>query len=118
MVATDPLSLVFSALADSTRRDLLTRLAKAPSTVGELARKYSISAPAVSQHLKILERAGLITRTAHAQWRTIALQAEPLDDAAAWVQQHRREWNQRLDSLEDYVQQPPSDQENHDDRDT
>ncbi len=80
MVATDSLSLVFGgALADPTRREILTRLAQGgPATVGEVAEPFAMSAPpAISQHLKVLERAGLVTRTAHAQWRTLTLQAEP-----------------------------------------
>ena len=79
MRATDRLSLVFGALSDPTRRDIVTRLSHASTTVGELAGEYRISAPAVSQHLNVLERAGLVTRTTRAQWRTVALRTEPLD---------------------------------------
>lgn len=104
MSGKDPLSLVFSALADPTRRDILTRLAAAPSTVGEVAKHFEVSAPAISQHLKVLERAGLIQRTTNAQWRTLTIRTDPLDTASAWVEQHRREWNQRLDALEDHLQ--------------
>ncbi|MFT4125172.1 MAG: metalloregulator ArsR/SmtB family transcription factor [Gordonia sp. (in: high G+C Gram-positive bacteria)] len=91
MAASDPLSLVFAALADPTRRAILTRLARGPATVGEVAAPFPVSAPAISQHLKVLERAGLVTRTARAQWRTLSMQQEPLDQASAWVEKHRRE---------------------------
>lgn len=104
MAASDPLSLVFSALADPTRRDILSRLAQGPATVGEVATPFPMSAPAISQHLKVLERAGLVARTAHAQWRTLSMQAEPLDEASAWVERHRREWNLRLDALEAHLE--------------
>ncbi|MGO3148141.1 MAG: ArsR/SmtB family transcription factor [Leucobacter sp.] len=104
MSAMDRLSLVFAALADPTRREILSRLSEGPATVGEVAAPFDISAPAVSQHLKVLERAGLVTRTAHAQWRTLSLQTEPLDEASAWVEKQRREWNLRLDALEDHLE--------------
>ena len=103
MRATDRLSLVFGALSDPTRRDIVTRLSHASTTVGELAGEYRISAPAVSQHLNVLERAGLVTRTTRAQWRTVALRTEPLDEAADWVERHRRDWSERLDALEDFL---------------
>lgn len=103
MTASDPLSLVFAALADPTRREILSRLSRGSATVGEVAAPLAMSAPAVSQHLKVLERAGLVTRTAHAQWRTLSMQAEPLDQASAWVEKHRREWNLRLGALEDHL---------------
>ncbi len=104
MPATDSLSRVFSALADPTRRAILSRLAQGPATVGEVAMPFAVSAPAISQHLKVLERAGLVTRTTQAQWRTLSLQAEPLDEASAWVEKHRREWNLRLDALDAHLQ--------------
>ncbi|MAP62997.1 MAG: transcriptional regulator [Microbacterium sp.] len=105
MPATDPLSLVFAALADPTRREILSRLAHAPATVGEVAEPFAMSAPAISQHLKVLERAGLVSRTTNAQWRTLSMQAEPLDQASAWVEEQRREWSLRLDAVEAHVQQ-------------
>lgn len=98
------LNLVFAALADATRREILSRLAKGPATVGEVAAPFAMSAPAISQHLKVLERAGLVTRTVQAQWRTLSLQAEPLDEASAWVEKHRHEWNLRLDALEGHLE--------------
>lgn len=103
MTASDSLSLVFAALADPTRRAILSRLAQGPTTVGEVAAPLAVSAPAVSQHLKVLERAGLVTRTIRAQWRTLSMQAEPLDEAAAWVETHSREWNLRLGALEAHL---------------
>ncbi|CAG7657660.1 ArsR/SmtB family transcription factor [Paenibacillus allorhizosphaerae] len=100
MVASDTLSLIFAALADPTRRNILSRLSQGAATVGEVAEHFEISAPAISQHLKVLERAGLIERTAKAQWRTLTMRTEPLDEASAWVEKHRREWNQHFDTLE------------------
>jgi len=91
LVASDTLSLIFAALADPTRRNILSRLSQGASTVGEVAEHFEISAPAISQHLKVLERAGLIERTAKAQWRTLTMRTEPLDEASAWVEKHRRE---------------------------
>ncbi|QTX04028.1 ArsR/SmtB family transcription factor [Agromyces archimandritae] len=104
MPASDELSLVFAALADPTRREILSRLAAGPATVGEIGAPFPMSAPAISQHLKVLERAGLVTRTTQAQWRTLSMQAGPLDRASAWVVECRREWNQRLDALESHLQ--------------
>ncbi|WP_181884357.1 ArsR/SmtB family transcription factor [Neobacillus piezotolerans] len=101
--AKDTLSLIFAALAEPTRRNILTRLSQRPATVGEVAELFEISAPAISQHLKVLERAGLIERTKNAQWRTLTLRTEPLDEASAWVEKHRREWNQRFDALEEHL---------------
>lgn len=96
----DNLSRAFSALADPTRRDILSRLSNGSATVGELAAPFAMSGPAVSQHLKVLERAGLVERTARAQWRTLAIRTEPLDEVAAWIARHQRHWEGRLDALE------------------
>jgi len=104
MAASDSLSIVFAALADPTRREILTRLASGSATVSEVAEPFNMTAPAISQHLKVLERAGLVKRTARAQWRTISMLTEPLDQASAWVERHRREWNQRLDLLETHLE--------------
>jgi len=101
--AADELSLVFQALADPTRRAILSRLHAGPTTVGELAEPFAMSRPAISQHLKVLERAGLIERTATAQWRTCTLRTEPLDEASAWVERHRAEWNERFDRLDEHL---------------
>jgi DNA-binding transcriptional ArsR family regulator len=78
-------------------------LSQGAATVGEVSELFTISAPAISQHLKVLERAGLIERTANAQWRTLTIRTEPLDEASAWVEGHRREWNQRFDALEEHL---------------
>ena len=98
--ADDELSLVFQALADPTRRAILSRLRVGPTTVGELAEPFAMSRPAISQHLNVLERAGLIERTVNAQWRTCTLRTEPLDEASEWVERHRGEWNERFDLLD------------------
>jgi DNA-binding transcriptional ArsR family regulator len=98
--ADDELSLVFQALADPTRRAILSRLRVGPTTVGELAEPFAMSRPAISQHLNVLERAGLIERTVNAQWRTCTLRTEPLDEASDWVERHRGEWNERFDLLD------------------
>ena len=109
-VADDPLSRVFSALADPTRRDILTRLADGPRTVGELAGHYPISRPAVSQHLAVLEAAGLLTRTVDAQWRLCAVREEGLDDASQWIAQQRADWTARFDTLEEHLRSRRKDQ--------
>lgn len=104
MNAEHRLDRAFSALADPTRRAILSKLAQGPATVQEVATPFTMSAPAVSRHLKVLERAGLVTRTAQAQWRTLSLQAEPLDEVSAWIEQQRRDWNIRLDALEQHLE--------------
>jgi len=96
---TDHLSRTFSALADPTRRAILTRLAHGEATVNELAEPFPISLPAVSRHLKVLEQAGLIVRGREAQWRPTRMQAEPLDEAVAWMQDRKRTWEGRMDRL-------------------
>lgn len=103
MKTEDRLSRVFTALADPTRREILSRLSRGPASVGEVAKPFEMSAPAISHHLKVLERAGLVTRTVQAQWRTLSLQAEALDEASAWVEEQRRERNLRLDALEKHL---------------
>jgi len=100
----DPLSEVFAALADPTRRAILDRLAAGEATVNELAEPFPISLQAISKHLKVLERAGLITRGRDAQWRPCRLEAEPLREVAAWAEQYRRHWEGRYDQLDDYLQ--------------
>src|ERR1700752_459799 len=97
---TDELSLTFAALADPTRRAILTRLAEGEATVNELAEPFPISKPAISRHLKVLERAGLIARSREAQWRPSRMQADPLDDAVAWMQSRKRTWDARMDRLD------------------
>jgi DNA-binding transcriptional ArsR family regulator len=99
----DQLSSTFAALADPTRRAILARLALGETSVTELAEPFEMSMPAVSKHLKVLERAGLIARGREAQWRPCRLDAGPLKDAASWIEEYRRFWDQSLDRLEDYL---------------
>jgi len=99
----DTLSLTFAALANPTRRAMLTRLAQGPATVKELAEPFKISMPAISKHLKALEHAGLIERSQEAQWRPAQLQAAPLQDASQWLETCRQTWEKNLDRLEEYV---------------
>jgi DNA-binding transcriptional ArsR family regulator len=101
----DALSSTFSALADPTRRAILARLSQGEASVGDLAQPFAMSLPAVSKHLKVLERAGLITRGREAQWRPCRLKADPMKDAALWLEQYQRFWDERLDRLEGYLQQ-------------
>jgi DNA-binding transcriptional ArsR family regulator len=104
-MTTDPVSDVFAALADPTRRAILARLAAGEATVNELAAPFPISPQAVSKHLNVLERAGLIVRTREAQWRRCRLEPAPLHTIARWVDQYRRFWDERYDSLDDYLQE-------------
>ena len=107
--AADPLSATLSALADPTRRAILARLAQGETSVTELAEPFAMSLPAVSKHLKVLERAGLIARGRQAQWRPCRLQAGPMREVAAWLDCYRRFWDERLDRLEAYLQQEDAD---------
>lgn len=104
MTTLDPLSTTFQALADPTRRRILERLATGPATVTVLAEPLAMSKPAVTQHLNVLERAGLITRTKQGRWRTCELQPEALDEAQAWVAKHRAIWLDRFARLESTLQ--------------
>ena len=99
----DRLSATFSALADPTRRAILARLALGETTVGELAKPFKISGPAVTKHLKVLEQAGLIARSREAQWRPCRLEPEALKPIDAWLEDYRRLWHERLDRLDDYL---------------
>ena len=101
----DRLSATFAALADPTRRAILARLVSGESSVSELAEPFDMSLPAVSKHLKVLERAGLIARGREAQWRPCRLDAGPLKDAAEWLERYRKFWEQSLDRLDDYLKQ-------------
>ena len=101
----DALSTTFAALADPTRRAILARLSLGETSVRELAAPFAMSAPAVTKHLKVLQRAGLITQGRQAQWRPCKLQAQPLREAADWVGQYRRHWEESLDRMEDYLNQ-------------
>ena len=100
---TDQLSATYAALADPTRRAILSRLAEGDATVGQLAEPFSVSLPAISKHLKVLERAGLVTRSRAAQARPSTFRAEPLEEAAAWIDAHRQRWEQRLDRLDAHL---------------
>lgn len=102
-MAPDRLDDTFAALADPTRRAILARLASGEATVTELAEPFAISLPAISRHLKVLERAGLISRGREAQWRPRTLQAAPLKEAADWLAQYRRFWERSLDRLEQHL---------------
>jgi len=112
----DPLSATFAALADPTRRAILALLASGEASVGELAAPFDMSAPAVTKHLKVLQRAGLITQGRQAQWRPCRLAPQPLREVADWVAPYRQMWEQRLDRLDDYLrelQQPPTTETPH-----
>ena len=102
-MAPDQLSLTFAALADPTRRSILTRLSEGEATVNELAEPLPMSLPAVSRHLKVLERAGLIARSREAQWRPSRMQADPLDEAVDWMQSRKRTWEARMDRLDAHL---------------
>lgn len=97
---TDQLDRTFAALADPIRRGILTRLAEGEATVNELAEPFAVSLPAISRHLKVLERAGLVVRGREAQWRPTRMQAEPLDEAMAWMRSRKQVWEQRMDRLD------------------
>ena len=99
----DSLSTTFSALADPTRRAILSRLIVGPATVTELAEPFEISGPAVSKHLRVLQKAGLITRTREAQWRPCRLDAGPLKEVAEWAEPFRRLWDARYNRLDAYL---------------
>jgi DNA-binding transcriptional ArsR family regulator len=100
----DSLSATFAALADPTRRAILARVSIGATSVGELAAPFEMSLPAVSKHLKVLERAGLIVRGREAQWRPCRLQADPLKAAAGWIDEYRHHWENNLDALEGYLE--------------
>jgi DNA-binding transcriptional ArsR family regulator len=101
----DRLSTTFAALADPTRRAILARLISGKVSVTKLAEPFEMSLPAVSKHLKVLERAGLIARGREAQWRPCRLEAGPLKDAADWLEHYRRFWEQSFDRLDDYLRE-------------
>ncbi len=102
---TQKLDMVFAALADSTRRAILARLAKGDATVNELVKPFALSQPTISKHLKVLENAGLVTRGRDAQFRPVRLQAAPLEKAAHWIGNYERFWNESFDQLDEYVQE-------------
>ena len=109
----DPLSATFAALADPTRRAILARLADGECSVTELAEPFQMSMPAVSKHLRVLERAGLIARRRDAQRRPCRIEARPLKEVADWTEHYRRIWEQRLDRLDEYLGQLQSKERKH-----
>jgi DNA-binding transcriptional ArsR family regulator len=114
MMRTDPLSATFAALADPTRRAILARLASGERSVTELAEPFEMSMPAVSKHLRVLERAGLIARRREAQWRPCRIEGGPLKEVADWTEDYRHVWEDRLDRLGKYLQQmKPKEEKSH-----
>lgn len=109
----DQLSLTFAALADPTRRAILARLADGEATVNELAAPFAMSTQAISKHLKVLERSGLISRGREAQWRPCRLETTPLDDASEWIGRYREIWRDRLDRLDREIQQIKQEGQDH-----
>jgi DNA-binding transcriptional ArsR family regulator len=109
----DPLSATFAALADPTRRAILARLASGEASVGELAEPFDMSLPAVSKHLKVLERAGLIARGREAQWRPCKLEASRLKEVSEWVEHYRIFWEQRFDRLDAYLKDVQAREKKH-----
>jgi DNA-binding transcriptional ArsR family regulator len=101
----DQLSTTFSALADPTRRAILSRLTTGEASVTELAEPFDMSLPAVTKHLKVLQRAGLISQSREAQWRPCKLEAIPMREAAEWMEPYRRHWERRFDRLDDYLRE-------------
>ena len=107
-VSPERLNLTFGALADPTRRAILSRLGSGEASVNDLARPFKMSLPAVSKHLKVLQRAGLITQGREAQWRPCRLEPAPLKEIADWVEHYRAYWEQSFDSLDDYLRKVQS----------
>jgi DNA-binding transcriptional ArsR family regulator len=113
-VAADHLSITFGALADPTRRAILARLTKGEASVTELAKPFDMTLPAISKHLKVLERAGLITRSRDAQWRPCRLKAQRLEEAADWVGRYREFWEQSFDRLDEHLRELQRKDRKHD----
>jgi len=113
-MAMDQLSTTFPALADPTRRAILARLTAGEATVKELSAPFAVSGPAVSKHLRVLERAGLITRGRDAQWRPCRLEAAPLEEVAEWAENYRRFWDASYERLDDYLQDLKEKERTHD----
>ena len=107
----DRLDAVFAALADPTRRAILARLANGETSIKELAEPFDVTAPAISRHLKVLERAGLIARGRNAQWRPARLEAGPLKEVADWLETYRQFWEQSLDRLDNYLRELKANEE-------
>ena len=112
---TDELSNTFAALADPTRRAILARLATGDATVNELAEPFHLKLPTVSKHLKVLQRAGLVTQSRKAQWRPCRLEPAPLKDVADWVERYRRIWDERLNQLDAYLTELQEKEKSRDD---
>jgi DNA-binding transcriptional ArsR family regulator len=108
------LTATFSALADPTRRAILSRLARGDATVGDLAKPFDMTLPAISKHLRVLERAGLISQGREAQWRPCRLEAEPLKEASQWIEHYRAYWEQSFDQLDVYLRDTQSKEKKHD----
>jgi DNA-binding transcriptional ArsR family regulator len=104
-MASDQLSATFAALADPTRRAILSRLTSGEASVTEIAEPFRMSLPAVTKHLKVLQRAGLISQGREAQWRPCRLRAKPMREAAEWIESYREHWQQRFDRLDDYLRE-------------
>lgn len=113
----DQLSVTFAALANRTRRDILARLAEGEATVNELAAPFDLTLPAISRHLKVLERAGLIVRGQRAQYRPCAIDASPLKQISSWAEQYRPVWEERFDRMDRYIRQLHANQEDKTDDD-
>lgn len=113
----DPLSTTFQALADPTRRAILTRLAQGEASVSDLAEPFEISLPAISRHLKVLEQAGLVSRTREAQWRPCQLKAGPLKEAAGWIDHYRRFWDASFERMDEYLAELQAKEAQDNDRD-
>jgi DNA-binding transcriptional ArsR family regulator len=105
MMVADPLSITLSAIADPTRRAILARLSRGEASVTELAAPFDVTMPAITKHLKVLERAGLILRGRDAQWRPCRLRAGPLREAADWIGRYRRFWEESFDRLDEYLKE-------------
>jgi DNA-binding transcriptional ArsR family regulator len=112
-MSADTLSATFSALADPTRRAILARLARGETSVKDLIRPFRISAPAITKHLKVLERTGLISRSRRSQWRPCQLKAAPLEEVAEWVERYRRYWDDSFDRLDDYLREIQKPEKKH-----
>lgn len=113
----DPLSTTFQALADPTRRAILARLALGEASVSDLAEPFEISLPAISRHLKVLEQAGLVSRTREAQWRPCQLKAGPLKEAAGWIDHYRRFWDASFERMDEYLAELQAKEAQDNDRD-
>lgn len=104
-MAADPLTLTFMALADPTRREILKRLSKGEASVTELSKPFDMTAPAITKHLKVLQKAGLISQTRKAQWRPCRLEAKPLQEVSSWLEYYQKFWEESFDRLDEYLQE-------------